>query len=253
MSHVFYLPNIGECGVGDVVVIDGDEGHHAVRVRRIAVAEEIEIVDGVGTRVAGIVREVGKASCTVEVLTVTAEPQPTPQVTVVQALVKKDRSDQVIELLTESGVDRIIAWRAQRSQMRETPAKWDRLVVESSKQSRRARFPVVEPARDTADVIELVSERADRAVVLVCHESREARSITDVLRELPDADEYIIVIGPEGGLTDEETDAFAAAGAHTVWLGPTVMRAATAGAIAAAIVSAQTSRWTSVGHREEQS
>ena len=243
MSHVFHVPSAAGCAVGQIVVIDGDEGHHAVRVRRIAVGEPVELVDGLGTRVHGLVREVGKATCSAEVLTVATEPQPTPRITVLQALVKKDRSDQAIELLTESGVDCIIPWRAQRSQSREVPAKWARLVVESSKQSRRARFPRIEAMVDTNAAVEWVRERATRAVVLVCHESRAARSITDALRAGALAGEYVIVIGPEGGLTDEETEGFIAAGAQPVWLGPTVMRAATAGAVATAIVSALTNRW----------
>lgn len=243
MSHVFHFPGAAACEVGDVVVLDGDDGHHAVRVRRIHIGEPVELVDGAGTRATCTVVSVAKAACAVEVLATKHEPASLPRITVLQALVKKDRSDQVVELLTEAGVDRIVPWAAQRSQMREVPPKWPRILVESSKQSRRSRFPELAPLADTAAAVALAAEVSVDGCVLVCHEASEGAHIRDVLTRCAPIGHVLIVIGPEGGLTEVETEQFLAVGGNIAWLGPTVMRAATAGAVAAAIVSALTERW----------
>ena len=154
--------------------------------------------------------------------------------------------------------DTVVPWAAARSQSSEVPAKWPRIAAESSKQSRRARFPVITPAHTTAAVCQLITNSVNAGgLVLLCHESAHT-PIAEVLfasgalagSAKHDATtaatvpaEVIIVVGPEGGLTDEELAAFTAAGAQPVVMGPVVMRAATAGAAAACIVSALTNRW----------
>ena len=242
MTHVFYSAAATDASVGGELLLDGDEGHHAVKVRRITVGEQVEVVDGRGTRACGSVSEVRKDSCTVSVESIEHEPVASPAVTVVQALTKKDRSDQAIELLTEVGVDVVLPWRAQRSVTSEVPAKWARIVVESCKQSRRARFPRVHDLAVTDAVVAFLNEQKSAgAQVLVCHESATV-PMSQVLQTAASA--YVIVIGPEGGLTDDELQAFTGAGADVVKLGPSVLRAATAGAVAASIVSALSTRWS---------
>ena len=244
MTHVFFAAAATDATVGGTLLLDGDEGHHAVKVRRISVGEAVEVVDGAGTRAIGTVREVHKQSCTVLVDAVEVEPSPAQRVTVVQALTKKDRCDQVIELLTEVGVDEVVPWRAYRSMTSEVPSKWVRISVESCKQSRQSRFPQIRQLADTSTAVKFLREQtAAGAQVLVCHESATA-PIAQVVRA--DASGYVIVIGPEGGLTDDELNDFVDAGADVVRLGPTVLRAATAGAVAASIVSALTGRWSTV-------
>jgi len=246
MTHVFHHADAVALVVGATARIDGDDGHHAVRVRRISVGESVELVDGAGTRARGRVHEVGKSTCVIEVLSVTRESEPHPKITVLQALVKKDRSDQAIELLTEAGVDHVIGWQAQRSQTHELPVKWPRLAIEASKQSRRARFPQITGPLNTSAAVALVADVAQRGCVIVCHEARAphiSRHLREVVRSNPTASEYLIIIGPEGGLTEAETESFVNVGAHIAWMGPTVMRAATAGAVASSIVAALTDRW----------
>ena len=241
MSHVFWVP-FDSIEVGAVITIDGDEGHHAVRVRRIGVGETVEVVNGTGIRASGVVSTVLKASCEVTVTNVEVVAPCLPRITVVQALVKKDRADQAIELLTEVGVDAVIPWAAQRSITKEVPAKWPRIALESCKQSRQARLPDIAPVATTDAVVDFIEHVTPDGVALLCHETATT-AIAEVLAEFPSAQQIGIVIGPEGGLTDEETARFISAGARKVRLGPSVLRAATAGAVAASIVSALTSRW----------
>jgi 16S rRNA (uracil1498-N3)-methyltransferase len=94
------------------------------------------------------------------------------------------------------------------------------------------------PAVGLPEVLRRIAA-ADLALVL--HESAESPLAA---RQLPDEGELLLVIGPEGGISEEELEAMTAAGAHAVRLGPTVLRTSTAGVVALAVVSAATGRWS---------
>jgi 16S rRNA (uracil1498-N3)-methyltransferase len=99
-------------GVGELAVVDGDEGFHAANVRRIRPGEELDLGDGDGTVAHCVVEDVAKGRLTARVLDRTIIPLASPKVTVVQALPKSDRSELAIELATEAGADAFVAWQA---------------------------------------------------------------------------------------------------------------------------------------------
>jgi 16S rRNA U1498 N3-methylase RsmE len=105
------------------------------------------------------------------------------------------------------------------------------------KQARRARFPVVESLASTADV---VARLADAATALVLHE--EAR-VPIAAVTIPADGDLLLVVGPEGGLTPGECEAFAAAGATGVRLGPSVLRTSSSGIAAVSALLARSPRW----------
>jgi 16S rRNA (uracil1498-N3)-methyltransferase len=231
----------------DRAVLDGPEGRHAATVKRLRPGEAVQLTDGRG----GLVRAVVDAAArdTVE-LTVTGRTQldpPTPRVLVAQALVKGDRGELAVELATEAGVDGILPWRAARCVARweEGPrgdkalARWRSTAREAAKQARRAWHPgVEEPVTTTA----LARRVADVDVALVLHESA-ANRLADLGAELSGAAEVLLVVGPEGGVTDEELAALSAAGARPVRLGPEVLRASTAAAVGLGALGVLTGRW----------
>ena len=95
--------------VGEVIELIGDEGRHAVSVKRTGVGEQIELVDGHGTRAVITVTGVsGKDRLTGVVDCVANEPAPRPTVTVIQALPKAARSELTVDLLTQAGADVIV-------------------------------------------------------------------------------------------------------------------------------------------------
>lgn len=249
-APVFLVTPARVAGVaaGDVVTVDGAEGRHAVAVKRLAVGEAVELVDGAGTRLRGeVAATVGRDVLEVRVLAVEVEPEPDPRLVVVQALPKGERGDLAVELLTEVGVDAVVPWSASRcvAQWRGEKAvrgveKWRTTAREAAKQARRARVPDVAALASTADVVALLGAAAVR---LVLHEAAveplaEVVGATAGLRG-----DVVLVVGPEGGIAEDELAAFAAAGARAVRLGPTVMRTSTAGAVAAAVVLAAAGRW----------
>ena len=234
--------------IGDVVVVDGAEGRHAVAVKRLAAGEPVELVDGAGTRLRGEVAATGgRDVLEVRVLAVDLEPVPDPRLVVVQALPKGERGDLAVELLTEVGVDAVVPWAASRcvAQWRGEKAargveKWRTTAREAAKQARRARVPEVAALATTADVVGLLRSAA---LGLVLHEVA-AEPLTEVVAGTAgQRGEVVLVVGPEGGIADHELAAFAAAGARAVRLGPTVMRTSTAGVVAAAVVLARSGRW----------
>jgi 16S rRNA (uracil1498-N3)-methyltransferase len=235
--------------VGSTVTVSGDEGRHAVTVRRLAVGEQVLVGDGAGRVASGTVSgSVGKDVLEVRVDSFTEHPDPTPRVVVVQALAKGERGELSVELLTEVGVDEVVPWAASRSVARWVGdkverglAKWRATAREAAKQSRRPFVPQVAALASTAQVVERIRACVGAGgTALVLHEAAGLRLASMRLR--PDG-EVLLVVGPEGGISDEERSAFEAAGALSARLGPSVLRTSTAGTVAASVVLASCGRW----------
>ncbi len=230
--------------VGEVIELTGDEGRHAVSVKRTSVGEQIELVDGHGTRAVITVTGVsGKDQLVGVVDCVDNEPVPRPTVTVVQALPKAARSELTVDLLTQAGADVIVPWQAGRSvanwgkKQDKGLAKWRAAARAAAKQSRRSRIPEITPVADQAAVAALIQAAP---LALMLHEDATGK-ITD--QPVAQADSVVLIIGPEGGISPAELDAFTTAGAHPVRLGPEVLRTASAGMVALAALGAVTDRW----------
>jgi 16S rRNA (uracil1498-N3)-methyltransferase len=201
---------VDELSAGDQIRLGGDEGRHAARVRRLGVGEDVLIGDGRGA----------VAECTVAAV------------------------DGDVELLTELGVDEIVPWSAARAIAQwqgprgaKSLDRWRRVAREAAKQSRRAWVPHVADLASTGQVCERM-RAATAALVLQeqgCHRLGEM--------SLPAGGELVLVVGPEGGITEDELVAFGAAGAVSLRLGEPVMRTSTAGAAALAAVSVGLGRW----------
>ena len=222
------------------IVLDGAEGRHAAGARRLATGEAVDLVDGAGTRADCRVLRAGRDEVLVEVLGQSYEPEPAPRVVLVQALPTADRGELAVELATEVGVDEVVPWVSARCVMQwkgergeRQRERWQASAREATKQSRRAWVPTVAALHTTAQL----TARLAGVTVLVLHEA--ARTRLTALAP-PAAGEVALVVGPEGGITADELDAL---GGTAVRLGPTVLRTSTAGAAAAAVLSAQTGRW----------
>lgn len=226
--------------------LEGPEGHHAANVLRLRAGEPVDLTDGAGLRAHGVVAEADRSRLLVDVLDRSVEDAPSPRVVVVQALPKGDRGERAVEVLTEVGVDEIVPWAAARcvTQWRgergsRALGKWRDAARSAAKQSRRWWHPTVGDVVTTAHV---VTRLAGATLPVALHES----GTVDIgALAVPASGEVVVVVGPEGGLTDDEVATFVAAGAHIARLGPTVLRTSTAGVVAAGVVLARTDRWRS--------
>lgn len=264
---VFVVPDLGgqlaRVGETGVFALPDAEARHA-SVKRIRQDESIVLTDGSGLGVAG--HWAGDGTVVGGHRIVGHEPR--PRVTVVQAIPKSERAELAVDLAVQAGADRIIPWQADRCVSRWTGAKggksdksakaharWSATALAAMKQSRRlSGAHVGELLTDIDDLRERLASRpwaapADGGTptvrVLVLHED----ATTPLARVDLDVDEVVLVIGPEGGVSDREIAAVTSApdgreAGRSVVLGPEVLRTATAAAVALGAIGVLTTRWS---------
>lgn len=261
MAHLYIARELREQHpeAGSTVTVTGPEARHAVTVSRLRVGEQVLIGDGSGLIAHGVATECAKDAFSVAVSEVRDSERLCPRITLVQALAKGDRDERAVEQATEFGVDSIVPWQAERSVSRwqdqtkidRGVAKWERIATEASKQSLRSWIPDVRKPISASDIEDLASTERIFVVVL---DPRGTERLTDVLAHVTAGggaseqgaehiEEFVVVIGPEGGIADAELERCTAAGAETVRLGREVLRTSSAGPAAIAIISASLGRW----------
>ena len=238
-----FLADRDDLGHGSIV-LSGAEGRHAATVRRLSPGERADVTDGAGTVAECVVTGVRPGVIELAVLATRAEPAAEPRIVVVQAIPKGDRGELAVEIMTEVGVDAVVAWQAERCVARwhadragKALARWQATAREAAKQARRAWIPEVTGPEATPAIARRVGA-AGLAVLL----EPGARSALGRIA-LPDRGEIIVIVGPEGGVSPGEAEALTGAGAVAARLGPTVLRSSSAGAVAAAVALARSARW----------
>jgi len=228
---------------GGAYQLDGPEGHHAAAVQRLRPGESLLLGDGKGSTATAVVEAAGRSGLT---LTITsrgyAEPH-APRLVVAQAIPKGDRGELAVQAMTEVGVDEIVPWSAARSvavwrgeRGARSRDRWAVTAREATKQARRPWLPEVAPAAVTTAEL---ARRATSAMFVLHEEATEALTAVD----LPAGGDLLLVVGPEGGIADEELVALTGAGAKPVRLGPEVLRTSTAGLAALCVLAARLGRW----------
>src|ERR1700744_192895 len=199
---VFLVPPGGRAA--GIMALTGPEGHHAAAVRRLRPGERADVSDGAGTLAECVVTGVGKDSVTLDIRAVHTVPPPRPRLVVAQALAQGDRGELAGALMTEVGVDAVIPWAAERSITRwqaergaKALAKWRATAREAAKQSRRAWLPEVADLATTA----ALAKRASTAYAIILEADASVK-----LHELalPEADDILLFVGPEGGISPAE-------------------------------------------------
>lgn len=243
MRAPVFLASAAEMAVNPVRLA-GPEGRHAAVVRRLTAGERMDLTDGAGSVAECVVAVAGPDWLELDVVGRRFVEPPSPRLVVVQALIKGGRGELAVELMTELGVDEIVPWAAARSVVqwrgdRGTRAleRWRSTAREAAKQGRRAWLPVVADPLATPEV----AQRLAAAALAIVLDGEAATPLPSV--DVPVAGEVVLVVGPEGGITDDELAALGRAGATPCRLGPTVLRTSTAGVAAGAVLLARTRRW----------
>lgn len=236
MFTLFFVDNLPTT-IGGNYEFDNEDANHAIRVLRTNVGDEFMLSDGKGAWSKVRAAQIGKKSMQVQVIETGFQEPLATTITVVQALPKGDRAKEAIELLTEAGVDRIVPWVAARS-IGKGSDKFAITAREASKQSRRFRIPEVTQIATTVQICEAI-KLSDLAIVF--HESAQAKLSDQVSSH--NVEHLLIIIGPEGGLTNEELASFEAAGAKVALMGRPILRSAHAGIAAVSAVSALLKVW----------
>jgi len=256
-APVFVVPGAAGARPGDTLVVDGAEGHHAASVKRLEPGEAIDLIDGRGSRASAVVLSSGQGRVEARVESISLDSD--RPIVLVQALAKGGRDEAAVEAATELGVTRVVPWAAHRSVVQWRGPKveagrqrWEAVVVAAAKVARRAWIPDVSPLVPTDGLARLVEEAArSGAHVVVLHEDATANLaelvwVRQPARTTEDgaSDETWLIVGPEGGIPDEERAALVEAGAEAARLGPHVLRSSTAGPAAIAVLLSLGGQWS---------
>jgi 16S rRNA (uracil1498-N3)-methyltransferase len=234
--HRFYIEHIeGETAS----LTDAAQLHHLKDVLRLKVNDEINISDRAGNDYAGIITSIGKKQATIRVTTKIAAHVPSLKLTVACAVPKASRLDEVIDHLTQLGVERIIPMLTERVIVKldsggaESRLKrWRKIAQSAAQQSRQSRITVIGAVTGFGDVIKSAH---NYDLKMIPHLTGERRLIKDVLTESHPKD-IIVLIGPEGDFTPEEVALALSNDFIAISLGDTVLRVATAAVAAASYI-----------------
>ena len=224
---------IGPAGLS--IALDADQARHARKALRLMAGDAVVLLDGQGHLAYATLRndDPRSALCTISRIQTVAPT--TPLIELATAIPKGPRGDAMINDLAQLGVDRLIPLTTARSVVDPRDHKlhrYARAAAEAAKQSGRAWFMQIQPTSAFADAI-----ACDADLKLVA--DPYAQPIADLTARLASASTVRVIVGPEGGLTDDELAAADQAGFERWRFSPNVLRIETAAAAAVAILRAQ--------------
>jgi 16S rRNA (uracil1498-N3)-methyltransferase len=241
MSSVprFFVPP--EAVQGDVALLPAEVAHHAITVLRLRLGDPLILHDGLENAYECRLTEANsKRAMVVVEATYRLHTEPKRRVTIAQALPKtSDKIEQVLQHGTEVGAGgfvlftgfRSVARLAKGEKVEKRLSRWEAIVQGAAEQSRRGVLPTVAWLPFASDVAATFPQYE---CVLVLQETSEL-PLKEVMGQLPETTlQFLVLVGPEGGFTDDEIGLFAVQGATLVTLGPRILRTETAALVALA-------------------
>ena len=227
---------------GRHAILRDDAAHHAARVLRVAPGQLYELTDGRELWLAEV-ESAGRDAVDFSLVERLPSAQPALHSSLLLAIVKSDRFEWALEKATELGIAEITPLAAARSEKgliiaaSKRAPRWEKILLESSQQSRRLAAPVLNPASAPAEAFGVAGRGAGAPVRLFLSESPDAPLLRTVLGGVSPASRAVLAIGPEGGWTPGERSAAVSSGFLEVSLGPQILRTETAVAAALAVVN----------------
>lgn len=208
--------------------MDKEDAQHASRVLRLQTGDEVTLFCA-GEAYAAVI-ESFEDGVTVRVGERLKSPEATVCVTLYQGVPKGDKMDYIVQKCTEGGVHRIVPVNMPRCVAKldgkddKKRVRWQRIAREAAKQSFRPVTPEIAPVVSMKQLPALLSQHQ---LVLAPWEDEHAQSLRQIIRE--DITDVAVIIGPEGGMSEEDMQHFRGCGAQSVTLGPRIFRTETAG------------------------
>jgi len=226
---------------GSVVIDDPQQVHHLKNVLRIKLSGQVEVFDGSGNEYIARVIQIGEEEITLEVERVQAPGAAGLELTVACAIPKNVKMDDIVDKLTQLGVDRIIPLETDRGIVRldslkkdERLRRWEKISLSAVKQSHNCRLTRIDPVSKFKDVI---SASGDYNLKLIPTLDGPRKSLGEIFeKEGRGVDKVMILIGPEGDFTCAEVSLAREAGFLPVSLGRRILRVDTAAVAAAAFI-----------------
>lgn len=222
----------------DRVNITGDDVHHISKVMRYKAGDKIICSNGNGIDVIAEIKEITaqQVECVV-VSTIEESNEAKVNITLAQSLPKADKMELIIQKGTEVGVSSFIPFVSQRTVVQLNEKKeqkklerWHKIAKEAAEQAHRSIVPEIYSVLSWKELL----IRFKQETTLIAYEKETSTALYQMVEENSQHKSFLIVIGPEGGFTEEEIKQAEEAGAISISLGKRILRAETAGIVAAA-------------------
>lgn len=215
------------------VVITGDDVHHIVKVMRYSIGDSILVSDGVGRAVKARLTLLEKDQVRAEIVEELTEVRELPiRVTIGQGLPKGDKLEWIIQKGTEMGAYAFQPFSSERTIVKIDEKKegkkldrWQKIAKEAAEQAHRSILPKVLNPTSLKALLDTSQSYTTR---IIAYEQETSVGLKDVSDRLRESDSLLVLIGPEGGFSQEEVAQAQAAGFVSVQLGPRILRTETA-------------------------
>jgi len=220
--------------VGFLCALREEDQTYIKSVLRLKKHDHLIVFDGRGHEYQAMIRQVQGNRTVVEILKKYPLQDKSVRITLAQSLPKAGKMDFIIQKATELGVDEIVPFQAARcvsrltdDKKRQKASRWQKIAVEAARQCGRADVPVIGPC---VDFQEMIGGGERKGVKIIFWEEEMQTGLSDVLRHRhPEgAEEFFVVVGPEGGFLKEEVDRAREAGFQSVSIGRQILRVETA-------------------------
>ena len=231
MVHRFYYPQ-ADLSQEQLILNDPKEIHHLKNVLRLKSGSPVDIFNGRGREASGRIQSLGTSEVVILIEHTRTQPTEGPAVILACAIPKKAKFESIIEKAAELGVETIIPLLTQRTEVRLTGPKatqklirYQTVAVNAAKQCKRATVPAIYPVTLYKNLWPIA--RPGMAVLIGCL-AEPRRPISEALKNLSSPSEIMLVIGPEGDLTENEIRMAIDAGAIPISMGSTILKVDTA-------------------------
>lgn len=225
--------------VAEKAELTGPAGHYLTRVLRLSKGDSVILFNGDGNDYSGEIADIKSQRVMVKITQRRAAGNESPlKITLVQAICRGERMDNALQKATELGVSGIqplmchrVGVRLDQARLEKRMKHWKGVVVSACEQSGRANVPDVNTPLSISEWLSGTGESTRLVLHPIAQDRLSASSIA--------GDSLSILVGPEGGFTENEVEQLCASGVVAVSLGPRVLRTETAGPAAIAVLQAR--------------
>ena len=238
--HRFFIPQL----YNEEMTITGVDAKHIGKVLRMQPGDKLQIVSDDGVGALAEVVAITESTVTVRCLEKLAEShEPAVKITIAQGLAKGEKMDFIIQKAVELGAYSIVPVAMEHSVVRLDGAKadkkverWQKIAEAAAKQSKRDIIPKVQEVQTVKEML----ANNDCKTKIIAYECEDRMSLKTALREAGQMEDLLLIIGPEGGISEAELAKAREAGAVPVSLGRRILRAETAGLVAMSAIFYET-------------
>lgn len=213
-----------------IAILKGEERHHLVNVYRAFIGMEVRLFDGYGNEYVSKITSIGKRDVTLEIVSKTYQNETYPiKIHLAQSMIKSKSWDIILQKSMELGLYKLLPVITQHIgggvASSGKPERWKKILLSSAKQcGRNSLTKITKPIKFS----EFIKESKNFSLKLIAHRNENVSSLRSILEQHPEISEVLVLIGPEGGFSEEELDTAKAEGFEFFTLGSYTLRAETA-------------------------